>query len=384
MGVPWITYTIIFFCAAIFAFLNLGGQSPFYTHFTKTLVPSCIAIWSGAYWGLLTSGFVHFDFWHILFNMWWLKDFGTLLEPTMGRVKYLMLIITAAVVGSGAQLAFSNQTGIGFSGVVYAMFGYALAARHAVPRYQQLVTKQTIRWLSGWLLLCIVLTVFNLWNVANAAHVAGFLLGYCVGNAFTARVYIAPSRIGLAFLIVLATLSAVYMPWSQTWKLRDAEAYFTQGIYHHKKGQYDEAISDYTRVLEMNPRDSKAYNNRGIVYGKKGQYDRTILDFTKAIEIDPRDAEVYNRLAWLLATAKEPGIRNGKKALELALKACELSDWKDPEYLDTLAAAYARLGDFDNAVKWQEKAFKSPEFAEDKEAQQRLTLYRKHKSWPPD
>jgi serine/threonine-protein kinase len=77
-----------------------------------------------------------------------------------------------------------------------------------------------------------------------------------------------------------------------------------------------------------------------------------------------------------------PSFRNGKKAVELALKACELSDWKNPGYLDTLAAAYARVGDFGNAVKWQEKALESPELANNTEAQQRLNFYLERKPWP--
>ena len=92
----------------------------------------------------------------------------------------------------------------------------------------------------------------------------------------------------------------------------------------------------------------------------------------------------YNNLAWLFATAKATDYRDGKKAVELALKACELSDWKNPMYLDTLATAYARAGDFDNAVKWQEKVLTFPEYAYYTEAKKRLHLYRKHKPWPAD
>jgi tetratricopeptide (TPR) repeat protein len=165
---------------------------------------------------------------------------------------------------------------------------------------------------------------------------------------------------------------------------RDAKFYNNRGIAFGEKGQYDQAISDFNHAIEMNPRYDRAYNNRGIVYRLKGQYNQAISDFNKAMAINPLDAEAYNNLAWLFATAKAHGFRNGKKAVELALRACGLSDWRNAEYLDTLAAAYARVGDFDNAVKWQKKALEFSKSAETSESQQRLISYRKRKPWPAD
>lgn len=165
---------------------------------------------------------------------------------------------------------------------------------------------------------------------------------------------------------------------------RDAKFYNNRGTTFGEKGQYDQAISDFNNAIEINPRYIKAYNNRGIVYRLKGQYDKAISDFNKAIEINPLDAEGYNNLAWLFATAKAPGFRNGKKAVDLAFKACELSEWRNAEYVDTLAAGYARAGDFDNAVKWQEKALGYPKLARPSEFQQRLNFYRERKPWPAE
>jgi len=165
---------------------------------------------------------------------------------------------------------------------------------------------------------------------------------------------------------------------------KDAKFYNNRGAAYGEKGHYDQAISDFDQAIEINPRYNKAYNNRGIVYRLKGQYDRAVSDFNKAIEINPLDAEAYNNLAWLFATAKAPGFRDGKKAVELAMKACELSDWKNAEYVDTLAAGYARMGDFDNAVKWQEKALGYSKSPGPSEFQQRLNFYREHKPWPED
>jgi len=165
---------------------------------------------------------------------------------------------------------------------------------------------------------------------------------------------------------------------------RDAKFYNNRGTAYGEKGQYDQAISDFNKAIEINPRYNTAYNNRGIVYRLKDQYDQAISDFNKAIEINRLDAEAYNNLAWLFATAKAPGFRNGKKAVELALKACELSDWRKAEYLDTLAAGYARVGDFDKAVMWQEKALGYPKLARPSEFQQRLNFYRERKPWPEE
>jgi serine/threonine-protein kinase len=160
--------------------------------------------------------------------------------------------------------------------------------------------------------------------------------------------------------------------------------YNNRGITYGEKGLYDQAISDFNKAIEINPKYDKAYNNRGIVYSHRGQYDQAISDFNKAIEINPKEAQTHNNLAWLFATAKVPGFRNGEKAVVFALKACELSEWKNPEYLDTLAAAYARVGDFGNATKWEEKALQIFEGDKQAEAQRRLNLYREHRPWPSD
>ncbi len=184
--------------------------------------------------------------------------------------------------------------------------------------------------------------------------------------------------------IVLFFLLSCASTQTQKDESRDAKFYNNRGAAYGEKGEYDQAISDLNKAIEINPRYNKAYNNRGVVYRRKGQYDRAISDFNKAIEINPLDAEAYNNMAWLFATAKTPVFRSGKKAVEFALKACELSDWKKAEYLDSLAAGYARAGDFDKAVKWQEKALEQSKPARPAEFQERLNFYREHKPWLAD
>ena len=335
-GRPWITYSIIAASVAICAYLNLSQESALYRRITEILVPSSFVIWSGAYWGLLTSAFVHFGIWHVLFNMWWLKDFGAVLESTLGRSKYGLFVIAAAVVSSGAELALTSQTGVGFSGVIYAMFGYLLAARRIQPLYQQILTRQTIIWLLGWLILCIVLTYTDVWQVGNAAHVAGFLFGYCVGNAFTVRARVALSRTALSALIALTVLSVAYVPWSETWRHRDT---------------YAEMIAVGDAAAAGNAEEQYRYAMILSRYGKKAE-EMSWLKKAAGQEHIP----AMNALAWNLATDRDDTLRDGKEAVKLAEKVCQKDNWKDSQYVDTLAAAYAEVERWNDTVKTRQLA----------------------------
>jgi tetratricopeptide (TPR) repeat protein len=134
----------------------------------------------------------------------------------------------------------------------------------------------------------------------------------------------------------------------------DADAYYNRGAVYAKKGEYEKAISDYSKAIDLNQKDAEAYYNRGLAYYGKGEYDKAISDFNKAIELNPRYADAYNNKAWILSTCPEVMYRDGVKAVELAKRALELDT--NVGFLDTLAAAYAEAGRFEDAIMTQEKA----------------------------
>jgi lipoprotein NlpI len=79
-------------------------------------------------------------------------------------------------------------------------------------------------------------------------------------------------------------------------KLKDEDreaAYYNRGVAHHRKGQYDLAIADYTSALKLNPSDAKAHNNRGVAYKNQRRFDLALADYNAAIELDPDNASAH-------------------------------------------------------------------------------------------
>jgi|GEM_PF-329151 len=145
---------------------------------------------------------------------------------------------------------------------------------------------------------------------------------------------------------------------------------------------YVEAIEDFSTAIRMNSTTARSFCERGWLYRKTGRYQEAIDDLREAIRLDKKTDLYANNLAWILATCTEGKFLDGPKAVELATEACELTTWKSPGRLDTLAAAYARVGDFDNAVRWQNKALEL-EKNEDHAGRfhDRLVLYKRKEAY---
>jgi tetratricopeptide (TPR) repeat protein len=159
---------------------------------------------------------------------------------------------------------------------------------------------------------------------------------------------------------------------------KNVTAYINRGNSLSNKGDLDASIKDLTEAIRLDPQNAIAYHNRGNALSVKGNFDTAVKDYTEAIRLDPKYSSPFNGLAWLYATYPDDKYRDGKKAVELATKACALSAWKDHYDVDTLAAAYAESGDWTNAVKYQEKVIEMVTTDKGKvESQERLALYKR-------
>ena|ERR1700677_1086017 len=155
-------------------------------------------------------------------------------------------------------------------------------------------------------------------------------------------------------------------------------AYINRGIAYGAMGEGGKAMADYNEAILLDPKSGLAYVNRGLLDEAGGDYQAAFTDFEKSIHLDSGDALAFNNLAWLLATCPAAAFRDGRKALEFANKACELTQWKNPDFVDTLAAACAESGDFEQAVKWETKYLETPNLAKSiaADAISRLKLYK--------
>jgi Flp pilus assembly protein TadD len=147
------------------------------------------------------------------------------------------------------------------------------------------------------------------------------------------------------------------------------------GALLYGKRDADGAITELRKAIGFDPKNALAYIHLGRCLLEKGDRTGAMAALLTGLELEPNVLN-YNNVAMLLAAGPD-GVRDGKRAVELATRACELTDWKDPVILDTLAAAYAEVGDFDKAVEYQKKALSFPTFPKAEEAggRARLDLY---------
>ncbi|MEX2187887.1 MAG: tetratricopeptide repeat protein [Pirellulales bacterium] len=164
----------------------------------------------------------------------------------------------------------------------------------------------------------------------------------------------------------------------------DAAAYSSRG--HAKWGarQHQSAVEDYNTAIRLDPKSALAYTHRGLAYTEQGLYDRAALDYRKAMELDANLGAALQGAAWLMATCPDERFRDAKKAVEAASKALQVDGWNDFRYIDTLAAAYASAGRFDDAQSTMKEAIKhAPQDKDDilKELSDRMALYEQGKPY---
>ena len=123
-------------------------------------------------------------------------------------------------------------------------------------------------------------------------------------------------------------------------------------------GKFSRALADFDRATALDPAYADAYYQRGRIWNWTQQFGRAVREYEALVERNPNHPLGHQALAWTLSCCEDARIRDGRRAVKEATRACELTHWNDENCLDTLAAAYAETGDFSTAVKWVDRAIK--------------------------
>lgn len=135
----------------------------------------------------------------------------------------------------------------------------------------------------------------------------------------------------------------------------EPDAFVSRGHAYYRQGNYNQAIADYSQAIQVNPDFAEAHVHRADAYADRGRFREAYEDYSRALRLDPASGHAWQAGGWLLSTCPDEQYREADKALKMALYAISLDGETYFKYLDTLAAAYANLGQFDKAVETQTK-----------------------------
>ncbi|MGL4593443.1 MAG: tetratricopeptide repeat protein [Thermoguttaceae bacterium] len=127
-----------------------------------------------------------------------------------------------------------------------------------------------------------------------------------------------------------------------------------QILFEQKK--MTESLELLNKLLESDAVNIDLLRIKAQIMISTGRHKEAAELLESVLKEDSEDVVSINNLSWILSTSPTDEIRDGKRALELATKACEMTDYQKAYILSTLAAAYAEIGDFESALKWSQKS----------------------------
>jgi len=143
------------------------------------------AMSNGEYWRLVTPVFLHFGLFHLAFNGLWTWELGRRIEPFVGSLHTLVIVLLMAVASNLGQYLWGGPSLFGgMSGVVYGLLGYVWIRHKVSPRPQLAIPPGLLGFMLFWLLLGMsgIIDLLMSGSIANAAHAVGLVTGMILGG----------------------------------------------------------------------------------------------------------------------------------------------------------------------------------------------------------
>jgi membrane associated rhomboid family serine protease len=287
------TWLLIGFCTTLLIAIRLFETKEGITNETLTLfgAPSALDIYDFHYWGIVTNSFVHYQFWHFILNILGLLLLGTYVERRVGRLNFFLFGLFASTVTSGMQLAFSDDAGLGLSGVNYALFGFVFIRTFIDERFRMVTKNLALILMLVLIPLCQYGNMNWQWNVATIAMSSGFFFGFFVGLIPSNLKWLSWSVLSLSLLFSVGAI--FYAPWSVQWNC-------LRGIKFHEKGDLKNAILFYEKSLAINNESLCAIDNLKIIRvdelsgqafkaHMRGDYIKASMYYDAILKLDPNN-----------------------------------------------------------------------------------------------
>jgi len=130
-----------------------------------------------------------------------------------------------------------------------------------------------------------------------------------------------------------------------------ADAHSNLGKALASQGRFQQAILHFRKTVKLRTGPAEAHHNLGKALARTGQSEEALEHFREASRREPDQPAPLREIAWILATHPDVSVRQEGEAIQLAQRASELTQHRSPLILDTLAAAYASAGRFDEAQR---------------------------------
>lgn len=310
-------------------------------------------VYSGQWWRLLTSVFLHGGLLHIATNMWALFNLGLLAEILYGRRNYVILYLLCGLGGSVASVWWHPEiVGVGASGAIFGIAGALLPAL----KFQR--NPRIAAALRGSLSSIALFVIYNLAIGAampfidNAAHIGGLVTGLSVGfflPSYTVEEERRQTgRSATVFLLAFIVIVSVAIKGSA----RSAGAILLQKAEQAEgTGHKDEAAELYKQALAKSPNLELARYRLAALLLEQGKYEDS-LPYWQRLNVDHPNIALWQESQCIALIH----MGDAKGALDYCTKAAQL-DKQSGDYQFNLGLVYRALERPTEAVTAFQKAY---------------------------
>lgn len=300
---PIFTSIIILTCCVIyFLFMYFYDQKNVNIEYSHFGAPYAVQIYQGQYWGVFSNSFLHTNIYHLVLNLIGLWILGSFIEKRIKLFNFILLGLFASTVTSIAQLALSDDAGLGLTGVNFFFISYIITKSFNNEVFA--IRAKYIYLISAFIGIGIAfyLNEYYSFNIGIEAMIAGLIYGSIIGLSTFSANKAVPTLISITLLII-SSITLFYAPWSAEWN------YF-KGYSAHEKGDYEDAKMYYKEAVAINPSHHTSLENlkyisideiseMALQAHKEEKYMLARKLYERVIKLDPNNQWAKQNLAKL-------------------------------------------------------------------------------------